>query len=94
MAGTDTMSQSEVREALRRERQGLVESLDGLRVELGRTAGMRGKVRRALPLAALGAGFVASGGIGAAARYAFRRSREGEVKAKAGRFALIRRRRS
>ena len=39
--------------------------------------------------AALGAGFVLAGGIGATVRLLFRRGREGTEKARVGRFALI-----
>jgi hypothetical protein len=70
MAGTDATSESEIQEALRQERLRLVESLDELR------AATRAKTRAVLPLAAagaLGAGFLAAGGLRAVARLAFRR---------------------
>lgn len=53
---------------------------------------LRANLRSKVPLAtagALGLGFVASGGIGATARLLMRRSREGDERAKAGRFSLV-----
>jgi hypothetical protein len=53
---------------------------------------LRSSFRSKIPLmtaGALGLGFVASGGIGATARLLMRRSREGDEKAKAGRFSLV-----
>ena len=49
-------------------------------------------LRAKLPVVAAGAlaaGFVFSGGIGATMRLLMRRSREGEVKARFGRFRLV-----
>ncbi len=40
-------------------------------------------------MGALGLGFVVSGGIGATARLFMRKSREGDEKARVGRFRLI-----
>jgi hypothetical protein len=51
-----------------------------------------GKLRSNLPgaaAAALGAGFVVAGGIGATMRLVMRRGREGTQKAKVGRFSLL-----
>ena len=53
---------------------------------------MAAKLRANLPLVAagaLGAGFFLAGGVGATARLLFRRGREGQTKAKAGRFRLV-----
>ena len=78
MASTE---QQLVRE-LHDEREQLAEAVETL----------RGKLRSTLPIVtagALGLGFVASGGIGATARLLMRRSREGDEKAKAGRFSLV-----
>ena len=50
------------------------------------------KLRPKLPLAAaaaLGAGFVISGGIGATMRLLMRRGREGRTKARFGPFSLV-----
>jgi hypothetical protein len=82
----------EVRAELEDERRQLAESVEALREELGQAADVAGKLRSKLPLVAagaLGVGFVAAGGIGATMRLLMRRSREGETKAKLGRFALV-----
>lgn len=88
MASTEQKLRREIRE----ERALLAEAVDTLRGELGEATDVSGKLRAKLPVAAAGAlglGFVASGGVGATMRLLMRRSREGEPKAKAGRFALI-----
>ena len=85
-------SDERIREELRTERAALADAVEGLRGELGRAADVSGKLRAKLPLAAAGAfglGFLKAGGIGATARLLMRRSREGDVKAKAGRFRLV-----
>jgi hypothetical protein len=79
MAGTE---QEDLRRELRVEREQLAEAVETL----------RGKLRSTLPIVAAGAlglGFVVSGGIGATARLLMRRGREGDEKAKAGRFSLV-----
>ena len=51
-----------------------------------------GKLRANLPVVAVGAlgvGFFLAGGVGATARLIFRRGREGETKAKLGRFRIV-----
>jgi len=81
-----------IRRQLAEERTELADAVETLREELGDATDISGKLRSKLPLAtagALGLGFVASGGIGATARLLFRRGREGEEKAKAGRFSLV-----
>jgi hypothetical protein len=83
-----------LRQELRSERQQLADAVETLRAELGAATDISGKLRAKLPLAAVGAagaGFVLSGGIGATARLLFRRGREGDEKAKAGRFSLVER---
>ena len=83
---------AKLREELRTERAALADSVTDLRAAIGEAADVSGKLRAKLPLAAAGAlglGFVKAGGIGAAARLLMRRSREGEVKAKAGRFRIV-----
>jgi hypothetical protein len=49
---------------------------------------MRAKLP-AVAVGALGVGFLLAGGVGATARLIFRRGREGETKAKVGRFRLV-----
>jgi hypothetical protein len=88
MASTDRDLRREIGE----EREKLAEAVDTLRTELGAATDVGGKLKAKLPVAAAGAlglGFVASGGIGATARLLMRRGREGEPKAKVGRFSLI-----
>lgn len=83
-------SEQDLRRELAQERERLAEAVGTLREELDVGA----KVRAKLPLAAAGAlglGFLVSGGIGATARLLVRRGREGEPKAKLGRFSLVRR---
>jgi hypothetical protein len=85
----------DIRHELVAERERLAEAIGTLRSELGEATDIGGKLRANLPLAAAGAlglGFVASGGIGATMRLLLRRGREGEPRAKAGRFTLIDRR--
>ena len=43
----------------------------------------------AVAAGALGVGFLLAGGVGATARLIFRRGREGETKAKVGRFRVV-----
>jgi hypothetical protein len=87
-------TEQEIRRELAQEREKLAEAVETLREELGEATDISGKLRSKLPVVAggaLGLGFVFAGGIGATARLLIRRGREGEPKAKAGRFALIRR---
>ena len=94
MATTEPRSEQEIRGAIREERQQLASSLDELRTELSEATNLDAKLNNALPAAvagALGAGFFLGGGIGATVRLFLRKSREGNVKAKAGRFAVVQR---
>jgi hypothetical protein len=85
-------SDQDIRRELAAERERLAEAVGTLRSELGEATDIGGKLQAKLPLAAAGAlglSFVASGGIGATVRLLLRRGREGEPKAKAGRFTLV-----
>jgi hypothetical protein len=85
-------SDAKLREELRTERAGLADAVNDLRSAIADATDVSGKLRAKLPLAAAGAfglGFLKAGGVGATARLLMRRSREGDVKAKAGRFSLI-----
>jgi hypothetical protein len=87
-----TRTAEDLRREIGEERERLAEAVDTLRAELGEATDIGGKLKAKLPVAAAGAlglGFLASGGIGATARLLMRRSREGEPKAKVGRFSLI-----
>jgi len=89
MAGTD---EQRLRRELSAERAQLADAVEELRAELGEATNIGGKLRSNLPVAtagALGVGFIAAGGIGAAMRLIMRRGREGTQKAKVGRFSLL-----
>ncbi len=86
---------ADVRRDLANERDQLASAVEEFRKELGEVADVRGKLSSSLPVVAAGAlglGFVLAGGIGATMRLLARRSREGEEKARFGRFAFIDRR--
>jgi hypothetical protein len=81
-----------IREELRAERAALADAVGDLRGAIGEATDVSGRLRAKLPVVAAGAfglGFLKAGGIGATARLLIRRSREGDVKAKAGRFRLV-----
>lgn len=85
-------SEAKLRQELHEERAALADAVGELRKELGEAADVSGKLKAKLPLVAAGVfglGFVKSGGVGATMRLLFRRGREGEEKAKAGRFSLV-----
>jgi len=88
MAATNGRTPEQVRREIEAEREGLADAVEDLRSEMDVNAKLRGK----LPLAAaaaLGAGFVVSGGIGATMRLLMRRGREGKTKARFGPFSLV-----
>jgi hypothetical protein len=94
MAATEPRGEQDVRRRIHEERHQLATSVDTLRHELGRATSLGARLDRMLPaaaLAALAAGFVLGGGIGATVRLRLRRLREGRVKATAGRFAVVER---
>src|ERR1700712_2849203 len=91
-SGAGSAEQQSLRRQLGEEREKLADAVETLRSELGQAADVSGRLRANLPAAAaaaLGVGFLASGGIGAPARLVVRRGREGEPKAAVGRFSLI-----
>jgi hypothetical protein len=92
---TEDRSTTELRRRIESERNALATSVDSLRSEISEATNISAKLRGKLPAAAAGAlaaGFVLAGGIGATVRLMFRKGREGETKAKAGRFRLVDRR--
>jgi hypothetical protein len=92
MAGSNSRTVADVRREIETEREQLAGAAETLRESLGEATDIRGKLRANLPAAAVGAlgvGFLLAGGVGATARLIFRRSREGETKAKVGRFRLV-----
>jgi hypothetical protein len=81
-----------VRREIESERDRLANAVDALRAEIGQAANVSAKLRSKLPVVAagaLGAGFFVAGGIGATARLLARRGREGQTKARMGRFSLV-----
>ncbi len=84
----------DVRAEIAAERAELARAVETLRAGLGEVTDVAGKLRANLPVvgaAALGAGFVLGGGIGATARLFFRRGREGSQRARFGRFVVTER---
>jgi hypothetical protein len=88
MAGANGRTPEQVRRDIETERTRLADAVDELRSEMDVNAKLKDKLPAAA-IAALGAGFVLSGGIGATMRLLMRRSREGREKARVGPFALI-----
>jgi uncharacterized protein DUF3618 len=88
MAATNGRTPDQVKADIEAERDRLAGAVDDLRSEMDVNA----KLRPKLPLAAaaaLGAGFVISGGIGATMRLLMRKSREGTTKARFGPLSLV-----
>ncbi|HET7554832.1 MAG TPA: DUF3618 domain-containing protein [Gaiellaceae bacterium] len=88
MATTNGRTPEQVKSDIEAERDRLAGAVDDLRAEMDVNA----KLRPKLPLAAaaaLGAGFVLSGGIGATMRLLMRKSREGTTKARFGPLWLV-----
>ena len=92
MATRNGRSAAEVRRDIETERERLAVAVDDLRAGLGEATDISAKLKGRLPLAtaaALGAGFVLAGGVGATMRLLMRRGREGHTKARLGPFSLI-----
>ena len=92
MAGRNARTVDQVRQDIEAEREQLAGAAESLRESIGEATNIGAKVRANLPIVAagaLGVGFLLAGGVGATARLIFRRSREGETKAKLGRFRLV-----
>ncbi len=92
MAGRNARTLEDVRRDIQSEREELAGAAETLRETLGEATDIRGKLRSNLPAVAagaLGVGFLLAGGAGATARLIFRRGREGETRAKVGRFRLV-----
>jgi hypothetical protein len=93
-ARNGTRTTDDVRRDLEAEREQLATAAESLRDSIGEATDVTGKMRAKLPVVAagaLGAGFLLAGGVGATARLIFRRGREGEEKARVGRFRLVER---
>ena len=92
MAGSNSRSVADVRRDIENEREQLAGAAESLRESIGEATDVSGKLRANLVPAAIGAlgvGFLLAGGVGATARLLFRRGREGETKARVGRFRLV-----
>jgi hypothetical protein len=92
MATRNGRSAAEVRRDIEAERERLAVAVDDLRAGLGEATDISGKLKGKLPVAtaaALGAGFILAGGIGATMRLVMRRGREGRTKARFGPFSLV-----
>ena len=82
----------EIRRELESEREELAQAVDTLRGQVNEMTDVSSKLQKNLPAfaaGALGVGFVLAGGIGATMRLVVRRGREGDEKARLGRFSLI-----
>ncbi|MDX6506372.1 MAG: hypothetical protein QOG06_1016 [Gaiellaceae bacterium] len=88
MAGTNGRTPEQVRRDIEAERDRLAVAVDDLRAGMDVNAALKSKLPVAAA-AALGVGFVVSGGIGATMRLLMRRSREGRTKARFGPFSLV-----
>ena len=88
MATSNSRTAEQVRRDIEAEREGLAVAADDLRAGMDVNAKLKGKLPVAAA-AALGVGFVVSGGIGATMRLLMRRSREGTTKARFGPFSLV-----
>jgi hypothetical protein len=85
---SDGRSPEQVRRDIEAERDRLADAVDDLRAGMDVNAKLKGKVP-VVAAAALGLGFVVSGGIGATMRLLARRGREGRTKARFGPFSLV-----
>lgn len=90
MATTNSRTTEQVRRDIEAEREQLGLAVDDLRAGMDINAKLKDKLPVAAA-AALGIGFVVSGGIGATMRLLMRRSREGRTKARFGPFSLVNR---
>jgi hypothetical protein len=88
MATTNSRTTEQVRRDIEAERERLGLAVDDLRAGMDINAKLKDKLPVAAA-AALGIGFVVSGGIGATMRLLMRRSREGSTKARFGPFSFV-----
>jgi hypothetical protein len=82
----------DIRREIETERTELARSVETLRAGIHEATDVGAKLRGNLPAAAgaaLAAGFLLGGGIGATMRLLFRRGREGSAKARFGRFVIV-----
>jgi hypothetical protein len=82
----------QVRVDIENERERLATAVEDLRAGIDDATNISAKLEGKLPLAAaaaVGAGFVLAGGIGATMRLLMRRGREGRTKARFGPLSLV-----
>jgi uncharacterized protein DUF3618 len=84
----DGRTPEQVRRDIEAERERLAGAVDDLRAGMDINAKLKDKLPVAA-LAALGVGFVVSGGVGATMRLLMRKGREGKTKARFGPFSLV-----
>jgi hypothetical protein len=84
----DGRTPEQVRRDIEAERERLAGAVDDLRAGMDINAKLKDKLPVAA-LAALGVGFIVSGGVGATMRLLMRRGREGKTKARFGPFSLV-----
>jgi hypothetical protein len=92
MAGTNSRTIEQIRRDIEAEREQLADAVDDLRDGIGEATNIGAKIRERLPVVAagaVGAGFVVAGGIGATMRLLARKGREGNERARFGRFRLV-----
>jgi hypothetical protein len=92
MAVPSERTPEEIRRELESEREQLAQAVDTLRGQVNEMTDVSSKLKKNLPAfaaGALGVGFVLAGGIGATMRLVVRRGREGDEKARFGRFSLV-----
>jgi hypothetical protein len=88
----DGRTPDQVRREIEAEREHLADAFESLRSGLGEATDVSAKLRANLPTAAAAAtvaGFFLAGGIGATMRLLARRGREGDTKARFGRFSVV-----
>jgi len=85
---SDGRTPEEVRRDIEAERERLADAVDDLRAGMDINAKLNGG-NPVAAAAALGLGFVVSGGIGATMRLMMRRGREGKTKARFGPFSVV-----
>jgi hypothetical protein len=85
---SDGRTPEQVRRDIEAERERLAGAVDDLRAGMDINAKLKDKLPVAAA-AALGVGFVVSGGIGATMRLLMRKGREGKTKARFGPFSLV-----
>jgi Protein of unknown function (DUF3618) len=88
MTAADGRTPEQVRRDIEAERERLAGAVDDLRAGMDINAKLKDKLPVAAA-AALGVGFVVSGGVGATMRLLMRRGREGKTKARFGPFSLV-----